>query len=91
MRITLLGAAGSEVTGVPPLLERARFASLSCLTSPATRRPVPAGPQNGNRDPFGTSTKEELPMATILLLCLWSVTPPAVLGGLLLLIASDDF
>ena len=30
-------------------------------------------------------------MATILLLCLWSVTPPAVLGGLLLLIASDDF
>jgi hypothetical protein len=30
-------------------------------------------------------------MATILLLCLWSVTPLAVLGGLLLLMASDDF
>ena len=29
-------------------------------------------------------------MATILL-CLWSVTPLAVLGGLLQLIASDDF
>jgi hypothetical protein len=30
-------------------------------------------------------------MATILLLYFWSVTPLAVLGGLLQLIASDDF
>jgi hypothetical protein len=30
-------------------------------------------------------------MATILLLCLWAITPLAVFGGVLLIIASDDF
>jgi hypothetical protein len=53
--------------------------------------PDSCGATKPNRDPFGTSTKEELPMATILLLCLWAITPLAVFGGVLLIIASDDF